>query len=133
VPCGCHPEHGRAERGRREGSASSFCFLTTFLRFRENSLLGGWQHFGREVGPGGVAAFDQYDLFFAAPLFDLFLAQNGVPNIGEHFEVDEAGDLVFRCEARDHSGAVFGDASRQVIGDACVDRRDAVRAGNNQA
>ena len=84
---------------------------------------------GAEVAPGRVGAFDQKDLFLAAPAFELLFAGDGVANVGERLEVDEFRRVVLRAEAGEESLFVLYDAGFEMAGDAGVE--DAGGAGHD--
>jgi hypothetical protein len=59
--------------------------------------------------------FDQADFLFAAPTFDFLFAGDGVLNVAEGFEVDEAEDAVTGSEAWDETLAMFDHSAFEVV------------------
>jgi hypothetical protein len=70
---------------------------------------------------------DQRNLLDAQPTFDLSLAADGILDVLETLEINQAVDLVASSEgARIARGLVLPDAEFQVIGDASVETVKAV-------
>ena len=74
-----------------------------------------------EVFPRWILALNQADFLFSAPAFDFLLAGDGVPDVGEVFEVDQAKDSVLGGEPGDQALAVLEHAFVEVAGDAGVE------------
>lgn len=51
----------------------------------------------REVPHGGVSGVNEIEFLVATPALDLLLAGDGVANVGERFEVDQAEMIFSRC------------------------------------
>jgi len=68
----------------------------------------------REVAPFRVRAVDEVDLPVAVPAFQLLFTRNGAFHVTEHFEVNEAIDIVARGEAGRATIAVLADPLHQV-------------------
>jgi hypothetical protein len=65
--------------------------------------------------------FDQADFLLAAPTYDFLFARNGVLNVAEGFEVDEAEDSIASGETWDETLAMFDHSAFEVVRYAGVD------------
>ena len=74
-----------------------------------------------EVLPGGIVRFDELDFLLAGPRFDFFFAGDGVEDVGEGFEVDQAVYSVTLGEARVGGLAMLECAVVKVAGDTGVE------------
>ena len=64
-----------------------------------------------EVGPCGIRALDEPDLFLAAPALDFLLAGDGGVDEGEFLKVDKTEDSVTRGESANEGLAMLGHAA----------------------
>src|SRR5215212_5839205 len=78
-----------------------------------------WMDRGHSIG---IALFDQSNFPRPIPFLQSLFATNGVFNIIELLEINQAIDVVFLCETLRGFGLVFERASDQIIGDADVER-----------
>jgi len=74
-----------------------------------------------QIAEGWILGMDSIELLGSAPIFDLFFAADCRADVGEGFEVDEAGCVVCRGEARDRLGPVLGDSAFEDVGHARVE------------
>jgi len=68
-----------------------------------------------QVLPRGIVLFDQADFLFTAPGFDFFFASDGILNVAEGFEVDEAENPVASGEAWNETLAMFDHSAFEVV------------------
>src|SRR5262245_48645319 len=73
-----------------------------------------------QVLPGRIARFDQTGLSRSSPALEFFLAGDGDANVGEFFEVNEAGDSIPAGEPGVAPLFVFFHTPSQVICDTDV-------------
>jgi len=75
-----------------------------------------------QVSPFGIHLFDQFKLPCAPPALDAFFVGDGIFYLSVVAIPDQLMDLVFFGEAGDATLAVFEYPSRQIIGDAHIER-----------
>src|SRR6266851_2566718 len=75
-----------------------------------------------QVTPVRVELLDQRDLPGAPPPLHRMLACPRFENRLECLEIDELVDLIFPGEARNELSFVLGQASREIVGDANIER-----------
>jgi hypothetical protein len=76
----------------------------------------GW----KDIFPGRVSSFDQFDLLRSGPSLEFFFAGDCVADIAEVFVVDESMDVVAFRVGSGGSFAVCDDSALDVISDANV-------------
>jgi hypothetical protein len=76
----------------------------------------------RDFAPIRINRFDKLNFPRALPSFHRFFAGNGVADIEEMFDIDEARDIVAVGEPGNDFAFVLKDTARQITGDADVKR-----------
>jgi hypothetical protein len=73
-----------------------------------------------KIFPRGIVALDKPDFLFTPPSLDFFLARNGVANVAEYLEVDQAKDAVSRRESWNEPLAMFDHSALEIARHAGV-------------
>jgi hypothetical protein len=87
---------------------------------------GRWPHLA-EVLPARICLFDQGDLFFASPSFDLFFPGDCIVDVLEGLKPNQACALVIGAESFGLSFTVLFYSTLKVIGDTTIEDAAAAR------
>jgi hypothetical protein len=75
-----------------------------------------------QIAPIRIELLDQSYLPSAAPAFQGMFSRTSFKDGIERFKIDQLVDLVFACEAGNQLGLMFQHPTRQIVGDADVQR-----------
>ncbi len=122
----CHPE-GRPEGPTRSDREARRAVVLSEAKDLWGAMPLARKHFKAQISPSRIHTLNQLDLPAPKPPFELFLPRDGVNDVIELFEINQAMNFVLGGEHRSKSGAMLLEPLLKIVRNSDVKGMRAIR------